>query len=140
MDKKIISLSEGLYILAFFIFLLGSSLTLIEHGVELSLWLMAFAVLINMITTLFPWLGVQWLKAAQKGSRMGWWLAIALQIVSWITFGVAMILRLKRSLPGFYTWITVTLLLWAAWLLISIYSRHACPHGQQSDKLNPSQK
>ncbi len=139
MRKKVVKLPEWLYIISFLIYLLGSSMTLIEHGVELSLWIMVFAVLITMVTTLFPWIGVQWLKQDKRGSQFGWWLAIILQFITWGTFGYAMFQRLTRNLPLFYNWITITTLLWAAWVLILIYSRYAFLPEQDGDKLDPDQ-
>jgi multidrug efflux pump subunit AcrB len=139
MKHKAINIVDWLYIIAFLFYLLGSSITLIEHGIELSLWIMVFAVLITMVTTLFPWLGVQWLKQDKKGSRFGWWLAISLQFLTWGIFNYALYQRLTRNLPRFYHWITITTLLWAAWLLIYIYSRYAFLPARDSDKLDNDQ-
>lgn len=117
--------AEWLYSLSFLLFLFGSSLTHIEHGSELSLWLMTFAVVLTVATTLLPIVGVRWLKLEKQGCQRGYWIAMLLQGASWVTFTQAMFLRLSRSLPAFHLWITVTTLLWGAWLLIFIYSRHA---------------
>ena len=139
MKHKAINLVDWLYIIAFLFYLLGSSMTLIEHGIELSLWIMVFAVLITMVTTFFPWLGVQWLKQDKKGSPFGWWLSISLQFITWGTFGYAMYQRLVRNLPLFYNWITITTLIWAIWVLIFIYSRYAFQPAQEDDKLDNNQ-
>jgi hypothetical protein len=116
---------EILYCLSFLFYLGGSSLALIEHGTELSLWIMFLAVVISSAASTLPWLGVKWLRIERKGSQSGWWLSLILQFLSWGTFGAAMLFRLGRNLPSFYLWITITTLLWASWLLIFIYSRHA---------------
>lgn len=126
MKHKTIKLPELLHILAFLVYLFGSSLTHIENGAELSLWIMAFAMIITVVTTVFPWLGIHWLKLDQKGCRGGWRMALFLQVTSWSMFGYAMFFRLGRNLPRFHTLVTLTTLLWAGWLLIFIYSRHAC--------------
>ena len=125
MKRKPLHIAEWLYSLSFILYLLGSSLTHIENGSELSLWLMTFAVLLTASTTLLPIAGIRWLRLDQQGGRWGYRLAILLQVLSWMTFAWAMFLRLGRNLPPFHTWITITTLLWAAWLLIFIYNRHS---------------
>jgi hypothetical protein len=124
MKRKPLHIAEWLYSLSFMLYLFGSSLTHIENGSELSLWLMTFAVLLTASTTLLPIAGIRWLRLDQQGGRCGYRLAMLLQVLSWMTFGWAMFQRLGRNLPPFHTWITVTTLLWAAWLIIFIYSRH----------------
>lgn len=118
-------IAEWLYSLSFLLYLFGSSLAHIENGAEFSLWLMTFAVVLTMATAMLPLAGIRWLRLNQQGWRTGLWMARLLQVLSWLSFYWAMFLRLGRNLPPFHTWITVTTLLWAAWLLIFIYSRHA---------------
>ncbi len=125
MKKSALTFTEGLYLLCFMLFLFASDMTHIENGSELSLWLMTFAVVLTMASTLFPWLGIRWLKIKPKGSRSGYLAAIIIQFASWGTFAVAMILRWGREIEPFHWWITVTALLWAIWLLNFIYSRYA---------------
>jgi Na+/proline symporter len=105
----------------------------------LSLWLMVFAVISAAATTLLPWLGIQWLKLEEKGWRPGYWLAMLLQVASWGTFGYALLLRLERNMPPFHTWITLTTLLWAIWLWVFIYSRHAFRPQRTDDTLEDTQ-
>ena len=132
MKKSKFSFTEILYLLCFLLFLFASHLTQIEHGSELSLWLMAFAVVLTIAGTVFPWLGVRWLRIPPSGSRTGRWLAALIQIASWVTFGIAMVQRWGRNLDPFYWWITLTALLWSLWILVFIYSRYAC---RTDDKL-----
>jgi len=127
MKRTFPHIAEILYSLSFLLYLFGSSLTHIENGVELSLWLMTFAVILTMAITLLPLAGMRWLLMERQGSRAGFWAAMLLQVASWMTFLWAMLLRLGRNMPPFHTWITITTLLWAAWLLIFIFSRHARP-------------
>lgn len=136
MKKNNISVSELLKVFTFLLYLLGSSLTLINHGIEFSLWLMTFAVVINIAISILPWLGIRWLAAGKKGSKTGAWLAFLINFASWLSFGYAMYLRLYRNLPQFYTFITITTLLWAAGLLLYVYSRHACKDRKTGDKLD----
>jgi uncharacterized membrane protein YsdA (DUF1294 family) len=136
MKKLDFTLSEGIYALAFLVYLGGSSLALIRNGIELSLWLMAFAVVATVSTTLLPALGFKWLRIPRQGGRAGWWLALVLQVGSWGAYSAAMFLRLNREIATFKTLIALTTLLWAGWLLIFIYSRHACRSGNAGDKLN----
>jgi hypothetical protein len=116
---------DWLYSFSFLLYLFGSSLTHIEHGSELSLWLMTFSVVLTMATTLLPILGIRWLGLSKQGSQAGYWVAMLLQMTSWMTYSWAMFLRLSRNLEPFYSWITVTTILWGSWLLIFIFSRHA---------------
>jgi hypothetical protein len=139
MKRNTIKIPELLYSFTFLIYLIGSALTHIENGAELSLWLMVFAVISAAATTLLPWLGIQWLKLEEKGWRHGYWLAMLLQAASWGTFGYALLLRLERNLPPFHTWITLTTLLWAIWLWVFIYSRHAFRPQQTDDTLEDTQ-
>lgn len=125
MRRSSLQIAEWLYSLSFLLYLIGSSLTHIEHGSELSLWLMAFAVVLTIATTLLPILGISWIGLPKQGSRAGYWAAMLLQGASWMTYFWAMFLRLGRNLPPFHTWITLTTLLWASWLLLFIFSRHA---------------
>jgi len=104
MKRSPLHIAEWLYSLSFVLYLFGSSLAHTENGPELSLWLMTFPVILTLATTSLPLAGVHWLKMEPKGWRAGYWAAIVLQAASW-----------------------VTTLLWAAWLLIFIFSRHA-PH------------
>lgn len=137
MKRKCFSIPECLQCLSFLLYLLGSSLAHIQNGVELSLWLMAFAIVVSFAATALPWFGFHWLRLAPQGSRFGKAAALVLQISSWGTYGLAMFLRFSRNLPRFQTLIMVTTLLWAAWLLIFIYSRYACPTPSASDTLKP---
>jgi len=136
MKKKSFSLPEFFYCFAFLLWLAGSTITHIRNGVELSLWLMAFAMMIAFITTAFPWLGVRWLHLEKKGCAFGQRFAICLQVLSWGFFAWAMFLRLNRSLPRFQILIGAVTLLWAIWLLTFIYSRHTCAPKVNGDKLN----
>jgi hypothetical protein len=126
MKKFKISWPDLFYALAFLLYLAGSSMAHIYNGIELSLWLMAFAMGINASVTVLPWFGIHWLRLARKGSQTGRWLALLMQVSSWGTYAFAMFQRLNRSLPRFQLWTAVTTLLWAVWLLIFVYSRHAC--------------
>lgn len=136
MKKNDIAVSELLKVFTFLLYLLGSSLTLINHGIEFSLWLMTFAVVINIAISILPWLGIRWLAAGKKGSKTGAWLAFLINFASWLSFGYAKYLRLYRNLPQFYTLITITTLLWAAGLLLYVYSRHAGKDRKTGDKLD----
>jgi len=129
MKKTKLSFAEILYLGCFFLFLFASDLTLIEHGSELSLWLMTFAVVLTIATALFPCLGIHWLDMPPKGSRFGSWVWRILQLASWGSFAAAMIQRWGRNLAPFYRWIILTNLLWALWLLIFIYNRYAFDSG-----------
>lgn len=126
MKKLAISLAEIFQQAAFLLFLLGSSITHRFNGVELSLWIMTFGMVLSVSTTLFPYLGLRWLSFKPMGSRLGYRLALSMQVSSWLTYTLAMYFRLNRDLPAFHRWITFTTLLWAIWLLIFIYSRHVC--------------
>ena len=123
MKRQSLHIAEWLYSLNFLLYLFGSSLTHIENGSELSLWLMTFAIVLTAATTLLPVAGIRWLQMEKLRYRAGFWAAMLLQGASWMSFFWAMLLRLRRNLPPFHTWIMVTTLLWAAWLLIFIFSR-----------------
>lgn len=140
MKRVSVTTAEILHIASFLLYLFGSSLTLIERGAELSLWIMTFAIAISAATTLLPWLGIRWLRLEKKGCQTGEWLALLIQIASWGVFGYAMLLRLGRDLPGFYIFTTLLTLLWAIWLLIFSYSRHACHPIPGDDTLNANKE
>ncbi len=135
MKRLSIHVTELIYMLCFLVYLVGSSLALYEHGTELSLWLMTLPLVLTIASTILPWIGIRWLHLEKKGSRIGNWLARILQVGSWGTFLYAMYLRLYRQLPPFYTMITLTTLLWAAWLLILLLNRRGCQSDQGGDKL-----
>jgi len=135
MKRVSITVAEILQIFSFLLYLFGSSLTLIEHGAELSLWIMTFAIAISAATTILPWLGIRWLQLEKKGCQAGRWVALLVQIASWGVISYAMLLRLERDLPRFYTLTTLLTLLWASWLLIYLYSRHACRPNPADDTL-----
>lgn len=134
MKRLSIHITELLYILCFLLYLAGSSLALSEHGTELSLWLMTLPFVITVTATILPFVGIRWLTLTKKGSRMGNWLARILQVGSWGTFLYAMYLRLFRQLSSFYTMITLTTLLWTAWLLTLLLTRRD-QSDQGGDKL-----
>jgi hypothetical protein len=134
------SFTEFFYLLAFLLYLGGSAMAQIFNGIELSLWLMAFAMVTTFLTTVLPLFSFRWLKLETKGCRFGRGLAIAFQVISWCTFSTAMFFRLTRELSHFQTLIAITTVLWAAWLLIFIYSRHACQPRKPDDTLNTETK
>lgn len=136
MKRSSLTIAEIFYVLSFLLYLFGSSLSLIEHGTELSLWMMSLALFVSASTTVLPWLGIRWLRMNQQGSRAGWWISLLLQFASWLTFAVAMLFRLNRNLPPFYNWILITTLIWATWLLMLIFSRHVWYQPASGDKLN----
>ena len=135
MKKPSFSLPEFFYCIAFLFWLIGSTITHIRNGIELSLWLMGFAILISFAVTVFPWLGFRWLRLEKKGCQFGRWLAVCLQVASWSVFTWAMFLRLNRALPSFHTLIAITTLIWTVWMLLFIYSRHACQPKASDDTL-----
>ncbi len=132
------SVAEFFYCLSFLLYLGGSSYAQAQNGIELSLWLMALAMVISVMTTTLPWLGFRWLKLPVQGSRFGKGLALFIQIGSWLSYAAAMFFRLTRNLPRFHALITVTTLLWAAWLLLLIYSRHVFQPSKTDDTLSPA--
>jgi len=136
MKRLDFSLPEFFYTLSFMLFLAGGALALIFNGIELSLWLMAFAMAGTLLTTLLPALGFHWLKPKRKGCRGGWWLALVVQVLSWVSYAGAMFFRLMRNPLNFKYLIGLTMVLWAAWLLIFIYSRHACKPKSAGDTLS----
>ncbi len=125
MNRKAIYIPDVIHGITFILYLLGSSLTLIEQGTELSLWIMTFAVVTSACTTLLPFLGVRWLKLDKRGSQFGRWAAWLIQALSLASFGYGMIQRLQRDQAGFQNWIMITTLLWGTWMLVFVYSRHA---------------
>ena len=131
-------LPELIYSLSFLLYLGGSSYAQAQNGIELSLWLMALAVVTSSMTTILPWLGFRWLKLPAQGSRFGKGLALFIQICSWGSYATAMLFRLYRNQPRFHTLITVTTLLWAVWLIIFIYSRHVFQQSKTGDTLSPA--
>lgn len=135
MKRSALTLAEIIQTLCFLLYLFGSSLTLIEHGTEISLWVMFLAILISASTTILPWLGIEWLRMKEQGSQVGQWVSRLLQFASWGTFAFAMLMRLGRNLPHFYRWIVITTLLWATWLLVFILSRHVWSQTSGGDKL-----
>lgn len=135
MDRPGFKFPELVYGLSFLLYLFSSSLTHIENGAEISLWLMSFAVITAAGTTVLPLFGVRWLRLNTQGWQVGRWLALSLQLASWGSFGWAMFQRLQRQIPAFHAWIMVTTLFWAAWMLIFIYSRHANQSYKASDTI-----
>lgn len=121
-------------IAAFLFFSFASDMTLIEHGTELSLWLMSFAIALSMAVTIFPWVGIRWLQLEPRGCQCGSWLSHLVQFASWISFSYALLLRWGRNLDSFYWWITLTSILWPAWLFIFLINRHACHPFKSLDK------
>jgi Na+/proline symporter len=136
MKKLDFSLPEGLQTFSFLLFQAGSALALALNGVELSLWLMSFAIITSILTTILPVLGFNWLKLSRKGCRGGWWLALILQVASWGSYATGMFQRLTRDILSFKYLIGLTMVLWSAWLLIAIYSRHACQPAEAGDTLS----
>jgi len=128
------SVPEFFHYISFLLYLGGSSYAQAQNGIELSLWLMTFAVVISAMTTILPWLGFRWLGIPVQGSRFGKGLTLFFQIGSWISYAAAMFFRLTRNLPVFHRLITVTTLLWAAWFLLFINSRRI----SSSDMLSPA--
>ena len=136
MKRLDFSLPEFFHTFSFLLFLAGSVMALIFNGIELSLWLMVFAIVTSLLTTVLPVLGFNWLKLSRKGCRGGWWLALVLQVISWGTYAGGMAFRVMRDTLNFKYLICATLFLWAVWLLILIYSRHACQPKKAGDTLS----
>ena len=134
MKKPTPGLPEILYLLCLFLFLFASDLAHFEHGSELSLWLMAFAVVLATTIRVFPWLGIRWLKIEPAGNRTGRWLATFFQVGSWTAYALAMALRWRRNLVPFHWWITLAALLWVLSMLIFIYNRYALDAGDTLKK------
>ncbi|MBG0788151.1 MAG: hypothetical protein H0S79_23945 [Anaerolineaceae bacterium] len=136
MKRMDFSLPEFFQTFSFLLFLAGSVVALIFNGIELSLWLMVFAMAASLLTAVLPALGFNWLRLEKKGCRGGWWVALVLQVISWGTFAAAMFFRVMRDPLNFKYLIGVTLFLWALWLLIFLYSRHACQPKTAGDTLS----
>ena len=66
MKKPDLSLPELFQALSFLLFQAGGVIALALNGMELSLWLMAFAMIASILTTLLPLLGFNWLRLPRK--------------------------------------------------------------------------
>ena len=136
MKKTSFELPVVISCFAILLWLAGSTLAHLRNGIELSLWLMSFAIMISFAATVFPWLGIRWLRLKKKGCLLGQHAAKAIQIATWGIFAWAMILRLNRSMSSFHILIAVVTLLWAAWGMIFTYSRYICKPKESNDKLH----
>jgi multidrug efflux pump subunit AcrB len=140
MKPRAINAPEWLYGIAFLVYLIGSSLAHIENGSELSLWIMTMALAVSMSVTVLPWLGIQWLRDDHHVRKISWWIALLIQLSSWSSFMYAVYERLRTNLPRFHTWLTATTLLWAAWLLIFLFTRTPKTHQQQPHPSSNTQR
>ena len=96
MKSSRFSIPELFYCLSFLLYLGGSSYAQAQNGIELSLWLMVFAMVISAATSILPWLGFRWLKLPLKVLGLG---------EAWRFFfksahGYPMLPRCSSVLPG----------------------------------------
>jgi hypothetical protein len=140
MTRKSINTPEWLHATAFLIYLIGSSLGLIENGSELSLWIMAMALVITISVTVLPTLGIQWLRDDHHSRKVTWWIALMIQVSSWGSFVFAVYKRVRSNLPSFQSWLIFTTLLWAIWLLIFLFTRTSTTQRQEPNPSPPDQR
>ncbi len=140
MKRLNLEMPEIYYILFFFLYLGGSSLAHAENGSELSLWLVATAILLTACVTILPHLGIKWLKLEKKGCPGGMWLALILQIGSWGSALLGFVFRLRPNLIRFHQLLFLTTFLWAGGLLTLLMARHACRPKPTHDTLKPAPK
>jgi hypothetical protein len=123
MKRTRFTISEGIHLMGFFLFLAGSSRAHADSGTEIALWLTAMAVTLSFGATTLPYLGFEWLHPLGTTRPLGGWVGLLLRIGSWGGYAAAVYFRIKPDLPRFHTSLTLTTLLWAAWVVCWLTSR-----------------
>ena len=113
-------LVDGIYFLAFGLFLVGSSLHLRGVASRPALWLMAFSVVLDFYATIIPSSGFKSL-AINIGAHLAIITGITLEISVWCLFLAAVFVRLMGKQPLFYRAITAIKILWFISLVAFMY-------------------
>lgn len=107
------TISEIVYIIAYCLFLIGAAKSFRENGSKSSVWIMGIGVLLDVLISILPRTGMEFLQSGQVVMNTTMQFAIIFGVIFvWILFPIALFVWKKNKMPLFHFLITVIEVAW----------------------------
>ena len=104
------TVNEIIYIIAYCLFLIGAAKSFRENGSKSSIWIMSCGVLLDVLISILPRTGIEFLRSEQEAMNAIIQFAIIFGVIFvWILFPIAVFVWKKGKLPLFHFLIIFTL-------------------------------
>lgn len=104
-----------IYVLVFLFYGLGTWLALTQNGSELSLWLLAFGIALDLAMLFFDWVGAKYAPRLGEGDLF----SKVMRLIAFFLWGVAFFLRVIPRMDSFKLLVGLAI---SAWLIFFIRS------------------
>ncbi len=105
-----------IYILVLLFYSAGSYLAFTRDGSELSLWILAFGVVLDIAMLFFDWTGAKFAPRLGEGDLA----SKIMRVLSYFLFGVGFFLRILPKMAGFKLLIALAVAVWLVFFIRSL--------------------
>jgi len=122
------TVNEIIYILAYCVFLVGAAKSFRENGSKSSIWIMSCGVLLDVLISILPMTGVEFLQSGQEAMNMTIKFAIIFGVIFvWILFPVALFVWKRGNKALFHFLIVVIEIAWFIDFIMFLYGIYKFP-------------
>ena len=122
------TVNEIIYILAYCVFLVGAAKSFRENGSKSSIWIMSCGVLLDVLISISPMMGVEFLQSGQEAMNMTIKFAIIFGVIFvWILFPIAVFVWKKGNKALFHFLIVVIEIAWFIDFIMFLYGIYKFP-------------
>jgi len=122
------TVNEIIYILAYCVFLVGAAKSFRENGSKSSIWIMSCGVLLDVLISILPRTGIEFLQSGQEVMNMIIKFAIIFGVIFvWILFPIALFVRKRGNKALFHFLIVVIEIAWFIDFIMFLYGIYKFP-------------
>ena len=122
------TVNEIIYILAYCVFLVGAAKSFRENGSKSSIWIMSCGVLLDVLISISPMMGVEFLQSGQEAMNMTIKFAIIFGVIFvWILFPIALFVWKRGNKALFHFLIVVIEIAWFIDFIMFLYGIYKFP-------------
>jgi len=122
------TVNEIIYILAYCVFLVGAAKSFRENGSKSSIWIMSCGVLLDVLISISPMMGVEFLQSGQEAMNMTIKFAIIFGVIFvWILFPIALFVWKRGNKALFHFLIVVIEIAWFIDFIMFLYGIYKYP-------------
>ena len=123
------TVNEILYTIAYCVFLIGAAKSFRENGSKFSIGIMSCGVLLDVLISILPRTGIEFLQSEQEAMNAIIQFAIIFGVIFvWILFPIALFVWKKGKLPLFHFLIGVIEVAWFIDFIMFLYGIYKFPH------------
>lgn len=105
------------YIFVFLFYSLGSWLAFTQNGSELSLWILAFGLVLDAAMLFFDWVGAKYAPRLGEGDLF----SKVTRLLGFFLWGIAFFLRIIPKMDGFKIITGLALSVWLVFFIRSLF-------------------